>query len=132
MKAMFAISSGFHKLAKATCWLFVYLVMSHGLPSALVICLGDNDHAAVEKQHTSSESKEHGGAHADFPLVASHDEQPFVSDLGPAPQGIFSVLTAYLPSLQTSVDISHPGILPRHLSPPVSYLASLQTVLLLI
>lgn len=128
----FSFSSKFNRLSKVTAWLFMYLVMSHGLSFALVVCLGGNDHATVEMPHTSSESKEHGGSHADFPLVASHDEQLFVSDLGPAPQGMLSALTTYLPSLPTSVDMSHQRIPPRHLSPPVPYLASLETIFLLI
>lgn len=127
--------SFFYKLNKLTIiayWLFTYLLISQGSLPALVVCFGQDSHAAVEMPHKPSPSEEHGGSHTDIPLSVSHDEQPFVSALGPAPQGKFSALTTYLASFPTSVEISRPQIVPRHLPVPASYLASLQTVFLLI
>lgn len=127
--------SFFYKLNKLTIiayWLFTYLLISQGSLPALVVCFGQDSHAAVEMPHKPSPSEEHGGSHTDIPLSVSHDDQPFVSALGPALQGIISVLTTYLPSLPTGVDIWHTRILPCLLSPPVPYLASLETVFLLI
>jgi hypothetical protein len=98
------------------------------MPSALVICLGEYEHVAIELPHTSSESEDHGGSHADWPLSVSDDAQPFVSGLGPAPQGSFSALTIGVSSITTGPECSKPLILLRYFSTRVPYPASLKTV----
>ena len=71
----FAFFSKHHTYAVLLHWLFVYVFISQASLAGLVLCVGSNDHIAIEATHTGSThtvpSKEHQNPCVDIPLAGS-------------------------------------------------------------
>jgi hypothetical protein len=71
----FAFFSKHHTYAVVLHWFFVYVLISQASLAGLVLCVGSNDHIAIETTHTGSThtvpSKEHQSPCVDIPLAGS-------------------------------------------------------------
>ncbi|MFQ5917787.1 MAG: hypothetical protein ACE5I0_08265, partial [Candidatus Binatia bacterium] len=113
-------------------WLFMYLLISQGSFPGLVLCFGENGHAAVEMPHMRSEdpeSQQHGEPHLDLPLTVS---QFVVSAHSPTLQCVFPVLAIFSLHLQPVAHGLLSGTPPHQVSPPNPRLAFMHTVILII